>query len=143
MGNIYLTNTINTINFSRLINHYETLGMVFIECMSGHPIIRKESSIKQYNSIIKHFGVQIADQKSLNQKMKKTYNNVISIKYIHANKFPNVGAALKKYYPQWPNDLIKIVSNCLQFKPSKRKTTKLLLNEEFFINRNFSTCTNQ
>lgn len=117
--------------------------MVFIECMSGQPIITKETSIKQYQSIVKHFGVTIEDQKHLNRNIKKI-NSIISVKYINASKFSNVGMALNKYYPLWPTDLIEIVSKCLQFKPSKRRTTKLLLNESYFVNRNFlKTLTNE
>jgi len=103
--------------------------------MSGRPIITKETSIKQYHSIVENFGVKITDQKSLKRRMKKI-NNIISIKYINSNKFGNVGAAIKHYYPLWPIDLVEIVSKCLQFRPSKRKTTKLLLNELYFVNGN-------
>lgn len=92
--------------------------------------------MKQYHSIVNYFGVTIADQKSLKRKMKKS-NNIFSIKYIYSSRFENVGTALKNYYPQWPIDLIEIVSKCLQFKPSKRKTTKLLLNDAYFANVNF------
>lgn len=117
--------------------------MVFIECMSGQPIITKDTSIKQYQSIVKHFGVTIEDQKYLNGNNKKM-NSIISVKYINASKFTNVGTALKNYYPLWPIDLIEIVSKCLQFKPSKRITAKLLLSESYFVNRNFlKTLTNK
>jgi len=104
--------------------------------MSGHPIITKETSIKQYHSIVKHFGITVADQESLNRKMKNS-NSVFSIKCINGRQFENVGIALQNYYPKWPIDLIEVVSKCLQFKPSKRKTTKLLLNEAYFVNVNF------
>lgn len=117
--------------------------MVFIECMSGQPIITKDTSIKQYQSIVKTFGVTIEDQKYLNGNNKKL-NSIISVKYINASKFANVGMALKDYYPLWPIDLIEIVSKCLQFKPSKRRTAKLLLNESYFVNGNFlKTLTNK
>lgn len=104
--------------------------------MTGNPIITQQTSIKQYQSIVKHFGVSIADQKYLNRKVNNI-NNIVSIKYTHVSGFKNIGMALKYYYPQWPNDLIEIISKCLQFKPFKRKPTKLLLNKLYFVNGNF------
>lgn len=104
--------------------------------MVGYPIITRETSIKQYRSIVKRFGVSIADQKYLNGKVNNT-SNIVSIKYVNVSQFSNVGVALRSYYPLWPIDLIEIVSKCLQFKPSKRKTTKALLNESYFVDGNF------
>ncbi|KAF0772003.1 cyclin-dependent kinase-like 2 [Aphis craccivora] len=103
-----------------------------LECMSGQPIITKETSIEQYQSIVKYFGVPIRDQKYLNKKIKKI-NKVVSIKYIESSTFKNVNMALNNYFPQWPIDLIEIVSKCLEFIPSKRKTTKSLLNTLYFV----------
>lgn len=117
----------------KLINIYEQLGIVFIECMSGHPIITQETSIEQYQSIVKYFGVSIKDQKYLNRRIKTTYN-VVSIKYIKNSTFKNVNMALKNYFPQWPIDLLEIVSKCLEFIPSKRKTTKSLLKTSYLVN---------
>lgn len=104
--------------------------------MIGNPIITQQTSIKQYQSIVKHFGISIADQKYLNGKVKNI-NKIVSIKYIHVGGFTNVGMALRHYYPQWSIDLIEIISKCLQFKPFKRKTTTLLLNESYFVNGDF------
>lgn len=101
--------------------------------MSGQPIITKETSIEQYQSIVKYFGVPIRDQKYLNKKIKNI-NKVVSIKYIKSSTFKNVSMALNKYFPQWPIDLVEIVSKCLEFIPSKRKTTKSLLNTLYFVN---------
>lgn len=104
--------------------------------MIGNPVITQATSIKQYQSIVKYFGVSIADQKYLNKKLKNI-NNVVSIKYIHDSGFTNINMALRHYYPKWPIDLIEIISKCLQFKPLKRITTKLLLIDSYFVNGNF------
>ncbi|XP_060835745.1 cyclin-dependent kinase-like 2 [Rhopalosiphum padi] len=110
-----------------------SLGIVFIECMSGQPIITKETSIEQYQSIVKYFGVPITDQKYLNRKIKKI-SKVVSIKYFNYSTFKNVSMALNNYFPEWPIDLIEIVSKCLEFIPSRRKTTKSLLKTSYFVN---------
>lgn len=114
-----------------LIIIYDLSGIVFVECMSGQPIITKNTSLRQYQSIIKYFGVTISDQKYLNGIIMNL-NNTFSIKYINTKRYSSVHKALKNYYPQWPIDLIEIVSKCLEFNPSKRKTAKLLLNESYF-----------
>jgi len=101
--------------------------------MSGQPIITKETSIEQYQSIVKYFGVPITDQKYLNRKIKKI-SKVVSIKYFNYSTFKNVSMALNNYFPEWPIDLIEIVSKCLEFIPSKRKTTKSLLKTSYFVN---------
>lgn len=117
--------------------------MVFLECMSGRPVITKRSSNKQYRSIVKYFGVTIEDQKYLKKKIE-SFSNTNSIEYIKTNTFENVGMALRSYNPLWPPDLIEIVSKCLQFRPTKRKTTKLLLNQPYFVSGNFlKTLTNK
>eukprot|EP00102_Acyrthosiphon_pisum_P013567 XP_008183191.1 PREDICTED: cyclin-dependent kinase-like 2 isoform X3 [Acyrthosiphon pisum] len=118
------------------IDIWSLVGIVFIECTSGHPIITQETSIEQYQSIVKYFGVSIKDQKYLNRKIKKI-NKVVSIKYIRNSTLKNVSMALNNKFPQWPIDLIEIVSKCLEFIPSKRKTTKSLLKTSYFVNGPF------
>lgn len=110
--------------------------MVFIECIIGYPIIMKNTSMEQYKSIVKYFGITIKDQKYMNDKLKYS-NQVFSINYIATCKFRNINEALRIHYPLWPKGLVKIISKCLQFKPSKRKTTKSLLNESYFVNGTF------
>jgi len=105
--------------------------------MNGRLIITQDTSIEQYQSIVKYFGVSVKDQKYLNRKIKKI-NKVVSIKYIRNSTFKNVSLALNNYFPQWPIDLIEIVSKCLEFIPSKRKTTKSLLKTSYFVNETFS-----
>lgn len=100
--------------------------------MSGQPIITKNTSLRQYQSIVKYFGVTISDQKYLNGIIMN-FNNTFSIKYINTKRHSSVYMALKNDYPQWPIDLLEIVSKCLKFNPSKRKTAKLLLNESYFV----------
>lgn len=57
--------------------------------------------------------------------------------YIATGGFANTIEALKSHYPLWPHKLIEIISKCLQFNPSKRKTTKSLLAESYFVDGNF------
>ncbi|VVC26409.1 Protein kinase domain,Protein kinase-like domain,Serine/threonine-protein kinase, active [Cinara cedri] len=113
-----------------------SIGMIFIEWMIGDPFIKKNTAMKQYKSIIKQFSISTRDQKFMNEKLKEI-NRVYSINYITTRISENTVEALTRHYPNWPIDLIEIVSKCVQFKPSKRKTTKTLLNESYFVNGNF------
>ncbi|XP_050439081.1 cyclin-dependent kinase 1-like [Adelges cooleyi] len=114
-----------------------SIGIVFTEFMSGQPVITGKTSINQYRSIIRNFGIAIEDQKYFNEIMKNTHYSIVSMNYTNSYKYENVGKALKNYYPLWPNELVEIVSKCLQFKPTRRKSAKYLLNEPYFRNGDF------
>ncbi|VVC29270.1 Protein kinase domain,Protein kinase-like domain,Protein kinase, ATP binding site,Serine/threonine- [Cinara cedri] len=121
-----------------------SVGILFTELVNRWPLVTEETIDYQLYGIIEILGCKDHNSIVINEYL---HNRGIELSIENQQEQPlcksytisNTALALRRVYPEWPTDLLKIVAHCLQLNPVDRMNAAQLLNMEFFTTGMFMT----